>query len=123
MVRVKAPALRGKTKEELLKQLEEQKTELSNLQVQKVTGGATNKLSKIKDVRKSIARCRTVLRANQRENLRKFYKTKKYMPLDLRPKKTRAIRRALTANESSLRTLRQRKVDTHFSQRVYAVKA
>ena len=152
MVRVKAPAMRAKSKDELLKQLEDLKTELSTLQVcvhgvyfsyllfhvfhfklfsrlnislltfalrssssmvcrfteqkdktfsharadpgrrnalkylqlyrfflqvQKVTGGATNKLSKIKDVRKSIARCHTVLRANQRENLRKFYQKKK----------------------------------------------
>lgn len=31
-----------------------------------------------------------------RNNLREFYKNKKYLPLDLRPKKTRAIRRRLT---------------------------
>ena len=31
-----------------------------------------------------------------RQNLREFYKNKKYIPLDLRPKKTRAIRRRLT---------------------------
>ena len=33
MVRVKAPAMRAKSKDELLKQLEELKTELSTLQV------------------------------------------------------------------------------------------
>jgi len=123
MVRVKAPAMRAKSKDELLKQLEDLKTELSTLQVQKVTGGATNKLSKIKDVRKSIARCHTVLRANQRENLRKFYQKKKYIPLDLRPKKTRALRRQLTAHETSIKTKRQQKKDAHFSQRVFAIKA
>merc|ERR1712007_58452 len=109
----------AKSKDELVKQLEELKAELSTLQVQKVTGGATNKLSKIKDVRKSIARCHTVLRTNQRDNLRKFYLKKKYMPLDLRPKKTRAIRRQLTTHEAGLKTLRQQKKDAHFSQRVY----
>ena len=31
----------------------------------------------------------------QKENLRKFYKGKKYKPLDLRPKKTRAIRKVV----------------------------
>ena len=31
-----------------------------------------------------------------RQNLREYYKNKKYLPLDLRPKKTRAIRRRLT---------------------------
>jgi hypothetical protein len=31
-----------------------------------------------------------------RQNLREYYKDKKYKPLDLRPKKTRAIRRRLS---------------------------
>ena len=45
------------------------------------------------------------------------------MPLDLRPKKTRALRRALTKNEASLKTKRQHKKEAHFSLRVYAIKA
>ena len=32
----------------------------------------------------------------QRQNLREYYKNKKYLPHDLRAKKTRAIRRRLT---------------------------
>jgi large subunit ribosomal protein L35e len=32
----------------------------------------------------------TVLTSQQRTALRQFYKNKKYLPLDLRPKKTRA---------------------------------
>ena len=47
-------------------------------------------------VRKSIARVLTVTNQKQRQNLREFYKNKKYLPLDLRAKKTRAIRRRLT---------------------------
>ena len=47
-------------------------------------------------VRKSIARVLTVTNAKQRQNLREFYKSKKYLPLDLRKKQTRAIRRRLT---------------------------
>ncbi|XP_065068149.1 large ribosomal subunit protein uL29-like [Rhopilema esculentum] len=122
MAKVKAHELRGKKKEDLLKQLDELKTELQQLCVAKVTGGQPSKLSKIKVVRKSIARVMTVVSQTQRDNLRKFYKKKKYMPLDLRPKKTRAMRRALTKHEASLKTLRQRKRDQHFSQRKYAVK-
>ncbi|KAB0357077.1 hypothetical protein FD754_001233 [Muntiacus muntjak] len=53
-------------KTKLLKQLEELKVELSQLHVAEVTGGMASKLSKI----------------------RKFYKGKKYKPLDLRPRKT-----------------------------------
>uniref|UniRef100_A0A672PPA7 Large ribosomal subunit protein uL29 n=1 Tax=Sinocyclocheilus grahami TaxID=75366 RepID=A0A672PPA7_SINGR len=66
--------LRGKKKEELLKQLDDLKVELSQLRVAKVTGGAASKLSKIRVVRKSIARVLTVINQTQKENLRKFYK-------------------------------------------------
>merc|ERR1711885_29779 len=122
MVKVKAHELRGRKKEELLHQLNELKTELQQLHVAKVTGGAPSKLSKIKVVRKSIARVMTVISRTQRENLQKFHATKKYKPLDLRTKKPRAMRRALTKHEASLKTLCQIKKDTHFSIRKYAVK-
>merc|ERR1712183_184301 len=122
MAKVKAHELRGRKKEDLLHQLNELKTELQQLHVAKVTGGAPSKLSKIKVVRKSIARVMTVISHTQRENLRKFRAAKKYKPLDLRAKKTRAMRRALTKHEAGLKTLRQIKKDTHFSVRKYAVK-
>ena len=80
-------------------------------------------LSYSKVVRKSIARVLTVISQTQRDNLRKFYQKKKYKPLDLRPKKTRAKRRELTKFERTRKTLKQKKKDTHFPQRVYAVKA
>ena len=47
-------------------------------------------------VRKSIARVMTVMNQKARQSLRDYYKDKKYLPLDLRAKKTRAIRRRLT---------------------------
>merc|ERR1712098_685960 len=96
MAKIKARDLRGKKKEELLKQLDDLKTELAQLRVAKVTGGVASKLSKIRVVRKSIARVYIVMHQKQKENLRKFYKGKKYKPLDLRPKKTRALRKALS---------------------------
>ncbi|XP_073681002.1 large ribosomal subunit protein uL29-like [Garra rufa] len=74
MAKIKARDLRGKKKEELLKQLDDLKVELSQLRVAKVTGGAASKLSKIRVVRKSIARVLTVINQTQKENLRKFYK-------------------------------------------------
>merc|ERR1712034_291671 len=122
MAKVKAHKLRGKKKEELLHQLNELKTELQQLHVAKVTGGAPSKLSKIKVVRNSIARVLTVISHTQRENLQKFHATRKYKPLDLRNKKTRVMRRALTPHEAGLKTLRQVKKETHFGLRKYAVK-
>lgn len=47
-------------------------------------------------VRKSIARVLTVTNQKARQATREHYKNKKYLPLDLRPKKTRAIRRRFT---------------------------
>ncbi|KAF3905417.1 hypothetical protein ABW20_dc0100429 [Dactylellina cionopaga] len=120
---VKPAQLWSKSKADLAKQLEELKTELAALRVQKIAGGASSKLTKIHDVRKSIARVMTVLNATQRHQLRLFYQKKKYIPLDLRPKQTRAIRRRLTQHEASLKTEKQKKKEKHFPQRIYAIKA
>jgi ribosomal protein L29 len=46
-VKVKAYELRDKSREDLLRQLDELKTELQQLRVAKVTGGAASKLSKM----------------------------------------------------------------------------
>lgn len=59
----------------------------------------------------------------QREHLRAHYKGKKYAPLDLRSKKTRAIRRRMTKHEATRKTEREVKRARHFPQRKYAVKA
>jgi len=123
MAKVKAYELQSKSKNDLHKQLMELKNELLTLRVQKITGGSASKLTKISTVRKSIARVLTVTNQKARQNLRDFYKNKKYAPLDLRPKKTRAIRRRLTKHEASLKTLKQRKKEQHFPIRKYAVKA
>ncbi|KAK4408859.1 60S ribosomal protein L35 [Sesamum angolense] len=99
MARIKVHELRQKNKTELLAQLKDLKAELALLRVAKVTGGAPNKLSKIKVVRLSIAQVLTVISQKQKSALREAYKNKKYLPLDLRPKKTRAIRRRLTKHQ------------------------
>jgi len=93
------------SKADLTKQLEDLKQELASLRVQKVAGGSASKLTRMyvlllhafvfdandsSVVRKTIARVLTVLTAQQRNALREFYKDKRYLPLDLRTKKTRA---------------------------------
>lgn len=103
-------------------QLKTCKQELSRLRVAKVTGGAPNKLSKIKVVRKSIARVLTVVSQSQRAALREAYAGKKYVPLDLRPKKTRAIRRRLTAAQAGAKTAKAAKKAAAFPKRKFAVK-
>ncbi|KAF3794109.1 60S ribosomal protein L35 [Nymphaea thermarum] len=120
--RIKVHELRTKSKTELLNQLKDLKAELALLRVAKVTGGAPNKLSKIKVVRLSIAQVLTVISQKQKAALREAYKKKRYLPLDLRPKKTRAIRRRLTKHQESLKTERQKKKEKYFPLRKYAIK-
>lgn len=114
--------LRAKSKSELQGQLKDLKAELALLRVAKVTGGAPNKLSKIKVVRLSIAQVLTVLSQTQKAALRTAYKNKR-LPLDLRPKKTRAIRRRLTKHQENMKTIKQKKKETYFPKRKYALKA
>ena len=45
--KVKTGQLWGKSKEDLVKQLDEMKTELGQLRVQKIAGGAASKLTKM----------------------------------------------------------------------------
>ncbi|WVR08601.1 hypothetical protein IAU60_005656 [Kwoniella sp. DSM 27419] len=121
--KIRAFELQSKSKQDLLTQLNELKTELTSLRVQKIAGGSASKLTKINTVRKSIARVLTVINHKQRDNLREFYNKSKYLPLDLRYKKTRAIRRRLTHKEAHLITEKQHKKQIHFPQRKFALKA
>ena len=113
-----------------------------------MTGGAASKLAKIKVVRKSIARVLTVYNQTQKARLRNFLGKKKFVPTDLRVKRTRAIRRKLSTKQvrtgdmilasSSMRlfadptfsslqlakkTTKQQKKLANFPPRRYAVKA
>lgn len=74
------------------------------------------------DLRKSIARVLTVTNATQRNQLRLFYKKSKYLPLDLRPKQTRAIRRRLSPEDKARVLEKTKKRNTHFPQRKFAIK-
>merc|ERR1739849_54518 len=120
----KVSELRGKSKDELTKQLNEHKQELNNLRVAKVSGsGAASKLARICTVRKAIACILTVINQTQKAEIRKLYQGKKYKPVDLRPKKTRALRRRLNKHQESLKTSKQVTKQRLYSQRKFAIKA
>lgn len=59
----------------------------------------------------------------QKENLRKFYKNKKFKPLDLRAKKTRALRRQLSKSDLNRKTKKTLRKLQAYPARMYAVKA
>ena len=69
------------------------------LRVAQVTGGAPAKLSKIGSVRKSIARVLTVHNQLSKSKLREKVVGTKFVPIELRSKTTRAIRRRLTPEQ------------------------
>jgi large subunit ribosomal protein L35e len=130
MAKIKAHELRDKSKSDLINQLKELKSELGALRVAKVTGGAPNKLSKIKSVRKNIARVQTVYRQNQLKALKSTIEAdaknkngKMYLPVDMRVKKTRAIRRRLTKEQAKKKTEKQAKKIAAFPVRKFALKA
>lgn len=80
-------------------------------------------LPRIHTVRKNIAKVLTIINLNQRDNVKAFYAGKKYIPKDLRAKKTRAIRRQLTKFEATRITDKARKQKISFPKRTYAIKA
>lgn len=97
---------------------------MNTLRVGKVTGsGGPQKLGKIRNVRKSIARVLIVRHQTIKENLRKLYHGKKYKPKDLRPRKTRAIRRLLSRKEQAVQLKKAQRRQFAFPQRTFAVKA
>ncbi|AIS53183.1 ribosomal protein L29 [Thermoanaerobacter kivui] len=61
---MKAKEIRELTSEELLQKLSELKTELFNLRFQLATGQLDNPM-RIRDVRKTIARIKTILRERE----------------------------------------------------------
>jgi len=97
--------------------------ELGQLRVIKVTNGAQKKLSSISKVRKNIARVLTIRNEKARSAALSAYSKRKYIPTDLRAKKTRALRRKLSPKDAAKVTLREHKKAKHFPSRKYAVKA
>ena len=138
-----AAEYRKKNNTELLADLKKLREELQTIRFTKVTGTAVSKLSKIKPLRKQIARILTIIRENKKQEVISKLLTKetkevvdgketsvsktiknlkmKHLPLDLRPKKTRAIRRKMTKFESKLLTLKLFKRKLSFPMRKFAV--
>jgi large subunit ribosomal protein L35e len=74
-------------------------------------------------VRKAIARVNTVITQVDRTEAKAQFAGKKFLPIDLRQKKTRAIRRRLTKDEASRKTVRQQRKLYTAKPLKYAVKA
>ena len=121
---VKAYDLRTKDEKGLIEELNKLKAELAKARIGKVAAAATQvKASKIKILRKNIARILTVINEKRREKATKKYLKKHWKPLDQRAKKTHAARRRLTNYEKSRKTLREIKKLSSNPRRKYALEA
>ena len=145
---VSAKQYREKNSADLLNELKKLREELQKIRFTRSSGTAVAKLSKIKDLRKQIARILTIIRENKKAEVVKNLRVKvtkkekedkegkeeeikttiknlkmKHIPLDLRPKLTRAMRRRMTKFERKLVTLRQLKRKLNFPMRKFAVPA
>lgn len=58
-----------------------------------------------------------------KSKLREKFAGEKFVPIELREKKTRAIRRRLTKEQIAKKTVKQTKKDNLYPKRVYAIKA
>ena len=138
-----AKEYRKKNTSDLLNDLKKLREDLQKIRFTKGTGTAVAKLTKIKELRKQIARILTIIRENRKEEVVKGLRERvkkeekdgkeeevkttiknlklKHIPLDLRPKLTRSMRRRMTKFERRLVTLRQLKRKLNFPMRKFAV--
>merc|ERR1712110_400470 len=123
MERVKAHELRSKDEQACVEELQKHRKELASLRVSKVAAAPQVKLAKVRAVRKNIAKVLTVINEKRRSEARDAFGKKKYLPRDLRMKKTRAFRRRLTKFERTRTTLRAQKKADNSKLRKYAVAA
>ena len=93
------------------------------MRVSKVSSQPQVKLTKIKQVRKNIAKVLTVLSEKRIDAAKTEFKKKRYTPVDLRQKKNRAFRRRLTPFEAKKQTTRGAKKAATNKVRKYALAA
>merc|ERR1712242_213763 len=101
--------LREESKDNLTAKLAELRQELATLKVAKVTAQSASKLGKINDVRKA--------------ELQKFYRGKNVRPVDLKPRKTRALRKRLNKHEEGLKSLKTIRREQKTAIKNFALKA
>ena len=115
---ISAKTYRKKNNTELLADLKKLREDLQQIKFTRVSGTAVSKLSKIKTLRKEKE-----LKDGKEEEINKTIKNLKvkHIPIDLRAKRTRAMRKRLTKFENNLLTLKQLKRKLNFPKRKFAV--
>merc|ERR1712151_1147595 len=120
---LRVSSLRNESKDALTAKLAELRQELATLKVAKVTAQSASKLGKINVVRKDIAKVLTVINQTRKSELQKLYRGKSVRPVDLKPRKTRALRKRLNKHEESLKSLKTVRREQRTAKKCYALKA
>merc|ERR1712154_725724 len=102
---------------------EKLREELHQLRVAQVSGGSPAKVLQIRGVHKNIARLLTIITQITKQKVRAEYKRqgKTLLPLDLRPKTTKAKRNALPKHLAKKKTPKERRLTKKYPQRKFAV--
>merc|ERR1711963_247127 len=79
--------------------------------------------SVINVVRKDIAKVLTVINQTRKAELQKLYRGKSIKPVDLKPRKTRALRKRLNKHEESLKSLKTIRREQKTALKNFALKA
>merc|ERR1711934_340710 len=121
--KLRVAELRESSKDMLTGKLAELRQELATLKVAKVTAQSASKLGKINVVRKDIAKVLTVINQTRKAELQKLYRGKSAKPVDLKPRKTRALRKRLNKHEMSLKSLKTVRREQKTALKNFALKA
>lgn len=120
---LKAHELKAKSRADLLEELAGLEKKLFELRGQTASSSSRQKLSEIKDVRKDVARVKTVLMNQQREALKAKYAGQKHIPKDIRPNMTKAERSELPAKWANKLTAKCAKRAKYLKPVKFALKA
>merc|ERR1712166_461238 len=88
-----------------------------------ISAQSASKLGKINVVRKDIAKVLTVINQTRKAELQKLYRGKAVKPVDLKPRKTRALRKRLSKHESGLKSLKTIRREQKTALKNFALKA
>merc|ERR1711937_939291 len=111
------------SKEALEEKLNQFRQELATLRVATVTSAGGAKVGKIRETRKNIARVLTVINQTKKANLQNTTEVKKVKPVDLKPRKTRAMRKGLNKHELGLKNLKTIRRERRTAVKNFALKA
>eukprot|EP01054_Gregarina_sp_Poly1_P008264 Gregarina_sp_Poly_1__8263@NODE_481_length_8028_cov_336_122975_g389_i0_p8_GENE_NODE_481_length_8028_cov_336_122975_g389_i0NODE_481_length_8028_cov_336_122975_g389_i0_p8_ORF_typecomplete_len124_score26_44Ribosomal_L29/PF00831_23/2_2e11Ribosomal_L29/PF00831_23/2_2e03V_ATPase_I/PF01496_19/0_0074KORA/PF16509_5/0_83KORA/PF16509_5/2_6DUF3826/PF12875_7/0_017Ino80_Iec3/PF14612_6/0_036YqzH/PF14164_6/2_7YqzH/PF14164_6/93Sds3/PF08598_11/0_53_NODE_481_length_8028_cov_336_122975_g389_i049475318 len=123
MSKAKAYQLREQSVEDLVKRIQKEKETLASLRVGFDHKNHLNRVGKIQLARKNIARALTVYNQKRREAAKSEYAGKRWVPKEMRPKLTRALRQRLTPAQAKKVTAKESKRAKNFPKRQFVVLA